>query len=580
LGLRSDFVSQCATYPDLREQMSRESQFQLVGALTPAELARAIALPLMQFALRDLFAATATRPGAEVRLTRQAYLARGGVDRALARHADAVLEGLDNRQRRIARVVFSRVVEIGSGRADTRRIASLGELAGGDDARAVPEVVQALADEGARLLTTGYGEDTTDDDEGGPAEQPTTANTVTLAHERLIDAWPWLRRLIDENREIIVAQNQIAGDARTWEEHGRDGSYLYTGARLATVEEQLGEGKLQLGATGKAFVEASIARRKAGARRRRLAIAGLIAITLVALLAALLAMAQARLAKARQLAADARLAAENGQFRVATLLALESIRREQEGGVELWRTVLSSGSGKVREIGVLQGHSGWVYGVAWSPDGVRLASVSYKKIVHIWDAESGETFSLLEGHTGSIGSVAWSPDGARLASGSGDATVRIWDPEGGETLSVLQGHTGSIGSVAWSPDGARLASDSGDGTVQIRSERYLAPPCKWILSNLTREEWRRHRGELTPYRPTCPNLPSPVLPSLRDSIADLYEWGGLDLFLTYQGWAVAIGAVLFILSLAAGLLWLLYRLVRWLVRGVRGRSSEDPQGLV
>jgi hypothetical protein len=33
----------------------------------------------------------------------------------------------------------------------------------------------------------------------------------------------------------------------------------------------------------------------------------------------------------------------------------------------------------------------------------------------------------LSGHTSYVWSLAWSPDGTRLASGSGDSTLRLWD---------------------------------------------------------------------------------------------------------------------------------------------------------
>ncbi len=118
LSLRSDFVSNCALYPDLRAQINRKNQFQLVGAMEARDLAKAItlpalevgaeiepalvkqiiddmkgepgALPLMSFALRDLFLAEKTAKGAPMDLTRQEYVERGGIDRALERHANHV----------------------------------------------------------------------------------------------------------------------------------------------------------------------------------------------------------------------------------------------------------------------------------------------------------------------------------------------------------------------------------------------------------------------------------------------------------------------------------------------------------
>jgi WD40 repeat protein len=161
--------------------------------------------------------------------------------------------------------------------------------------------------------------------------------------------------------------------------------------------------------------------------------------------------------------------------------------------------------------------------------------------------------------------------------------VRIWDVEQGETLATLKGHTYDVTSVAWSPDGTRLASASGDGTVGVRSNRYLHPPCQWFLTNLTLGEWRQYFGDLTPYRPTCLNLPSPELPSPWDSLKTLYEFwptsnnrplGGLGntyIFVSYQGWAVVVGLSLLMLGVTGGLVWLAFRLVQYIFRKLRGR---------
>ena len=101
-------------------------------------------------------------------------------------------------------------------------------------------IVQKLAD--ARLIIT--------DEQAGK-------DTVTISHEKLIDAWPWLKKLVNENRDAIALQNEIAEDAKEWEEHQRDRSYLYTGARLANAREQLSARKIVLNGLAQEFLKTS-----------------------------------------------------------------------------------------------------------------------------------------------------------------------------------------------------------------------------------------------------------------------------------------------------------------------------------
>jgi len=212
------------------------------------------ALPLMSFALRDLFEVEKTEKGKPMDLTLPEYLRRGGIESALERHANQVFANFSPEQQELARGVFSRLIEVGQGRQDTRRTAVFTELIpAGKDAATVTAIVDALAREGARLLTASSGRD---DEAGTPTE-----TTVTIAHEKLIDAWPWLRQLVDENRQAIALQNQIANDAQAWAKD-KDAGYLYRGGRLAQVEEKLTELAPNLNDLSQQFVQASLTERQ------------------------------------------------------------------------------------------------------------------------------------------------------------------------------------------------------------------------------------------------------------------------------------------------------------------------------
>jgi WD40 repeat protein len=115
----------------------------------------------------------------------------------------------------------------------------------------------------------------------------------------------------------------------------------------------------------------------------------------------------------------------------------------------------------------LKGHTGPVFGVAFSPDGTRIASASGDKLVKVWDLVTGHEIHTLTGHRAGVRCVAFSPDGTRIASASDDRSVKVWDAAMGEEVRTLTGHADMVWGVAFSPDGMRIASASLDGTVRV-----------------------------------------------------------------------------------------------------------------
>ena len=132
-----------------------------------------------------------------------------------------------------------------------------------------------------------------------------------------------------------------------------------------------------------------------------------------------------------------------------------------DGTVKLWDVETHT------NIATLEAHERSVLSVSFSPDGTTLASGSGDGTVKLWDVASHENITTLQGHTYAVNSASFSPDGTTLASGSDDDTVKLWDVASHENIATLQGHTYAVNSVSFSPDGATLASGSDDGRVKL-----------------------------------------------------------------------------------------------------------------
>jgi WD40 repeat protein len=103
--------------------------------------------------------------------------------------------------------------------------------------------------------------------------------------------------------------------------------------------------------------------------------------------------------------------------------------------------------------------------VAVSPDG-KWALGSKDTTVKIWGLNTGQCRTTLEGHTGDVKSVAFTPDGKRILTGSSDRSVRVWDAGSGQEVAKLEGHTASVWSVAALYDNARALSCGFDKTLR------------------------------------------------------------------------------------------------------------------
>ena len=146
-----------------------------------------------------------------------------------------------------------------------------------------------------------------------------------------------------------------------------------------------------------------------------------------------------------------------------------ALTADQDKLVRLWD--LESGK-LVREF---QGHSGWVFNVAFSPDGRLAYSTSggtdhwhdgADPAVRVWEVETGREVRKLEAHTGRVMGLSVSPDGHRVLTG-GDPGLILWDADTGKELRRFRGHFSLITNSILLPDGHRAVSCSHDRTIRL-----------------------------------------------------------------------------------------------------------------
>lgn len=130
-------------------------------------------------------------------------------------------------------------------------------------------------------------------------------------------------------------------------------------------------------------------------------------------------------------------------------------------GIHLWEV------GTTGLVGAIDQKSEPIFGIAFSPDGALLASAGRDARVRLWESSTGRQVAKFEGHSSSVFCVAFSPDGRYVASGGADQTVRLWEVATGRNSASLKAHDSTVFSLAFRPDGKMLASSSADKTIKL-----------------------------------------------------------------------------------------------------------------
>jgi WD40 repeat protein len=133
-------------------------------------------------------------------------------------------------------------------------------------------------------------------------------------------------------------------------------------------------------------------------------------------------------------------------------------------------------SGTVRDVrsgdlvrSLTPGQATTVNGVAFSPDGKTVATVSYQKM-HLYETETDRPprvieFPWVDGSSTGCG-VVFHPDGKHLAIAERDS-VALYDLVTAKVVHRWTGQRGIVRQIAFTADGKRLLSGGSDGTVLV-----------------------------------------------------------------------------------------------------------------
>ncbi len=496
---RARFVIPALTPEELREVIEGPAEARalffeppsLVDALVHEVAGTPGALPLLSFALAELYRVSIARGDGDRTLREREHQAMGGVVGALRSRADALLEASTPAVQATIRALMLRMVA-GEGGDLARRRVELRELDFEDpeeNAR-VSEALERMTS--ARLLVRGAGV------RGGARE------LVEPAHDALVRAWGRVHAWLDEHGERLALQRACWRQATFWHDGGRPRARLWHDdprlPQLLALQRELAGGVNRIEG---AFLRASAARQRWRARVTVTVVSAVI-VTLAALAFAswrlyLGEREQERRARAEAVAARRAEAASRDAARVtlassrddATVAAALLREVESPSTTRGWRSAALAVLAEPIALAVLEPADARdpapLVAAALSSDGARVVTRTSSGRCALWRPPQPEPTIFAcplvqDDRAGALPSRAlmFTPDGdAVVAAHPGG--LRWWPLASMTPIDALHGAQdgaapGPMIDLAFAQDGARAAALFADGSVSLWSLSGAAPP--------------------------------------------------------------------------------------------------------
>jgi WD40 repeat protein/serine/threonine protein kinase len=490
LTLRDDFLVRAGELVALRDRLA--SGLTLLATPAPDDLLRIVTEPARaagyDFDDKDLPArmvrAVAGQPGALAllsftaaqlwdlrdrhfkRLTRGAYDAIGGVEGALAAHADALLAASSPDEQRLTHEAFRHLVTAEGTRAVmTRR--ELDEVLGASPHAGA--VIERLVK--ARLLVA--------------SESESGLDRLEIIHEALITAWPQLVRWRRDDAEGARLRDQLRAAARQWAERGRARGVLWRDDALDELRRWRARWPGALPALDDEFATASLREATRGRRRRR----ALITTAATILVSATIALGVLYRSSARNAAeSHDRLVAsyvEQGRRLLIDgdyLRALPYLSAAYSAGDDSLAVRFMIHRALRLADAPTHAHPGPAYIAGFRRDATEVVSIDEHGDAAIWRSNTGALVAALPATAPTIGALgAVSPDGA-LAAIPRAQQIELWDGTTVRAIPIV-----GVTRVAFDDAGARLAAATArELTVwDLRTgQRLWARPLAGVSSQL------------------------------------------------------------------------------------------------